>query len=182
MLPPITGVSHRLWGSTRLSPKLPLPPANHLSSIFNQNLLPFWTLPSDHITTSLCSGCYPIEVSPPHLLRVLASGGLDGKAPAYNVGDLGLIPGSGRWKEMATHSSILAWKIPWTEGLVGYSPRGHKESDMSEWLHFHFGIWITVIQVKPWSWVTLPSTWMMNSKLQFQSVLTFSCSNYPHGY
>ena len=25
-------------------------------------------------------------------------------------------------KEMATHSSILAWRIPWTEELVGYSP------------------------------------------------------------
>ena len=39
-------------------------------------------------------------------------------------------------KEMATHSSILAWKIPWTEEPVGYSPRGRKESDMTERLHF----------------------------------------------
>ena len=42
-------------------------------------------------------------------------------------------------KEMATHSSILAWKIPWTEGqrsLVGYSPWGRKELDMTEQLHF----------------------------------------------
>ena len=30
-------------------------------------------------------------------------------------------------KEMATHSSMLAWEIPWTV-LVGYSPWGHKES------------------------------------------------------
>ena len=30
-------------------------------------------------------------------------------------------------EEMATLSSILAWKIPWTEKLVEYSPRGHKE-------------------------------------------------------
>ena len=29
-------------------------------------------------------------------------------------------------KEMATHSSILAWRIPWTEEPVGYSPKGHK--------------------------------------------------------
>ena len=35
-------------------------------------------------------------------------------------------------KEMATHSSILAWKIPWQRSLVGYSPRGHKESDTTE--------------------------------------------------
>ena len=38
-------------------------------------------------------------------------------------------------KEMATHSSVLAWKIPWTESLVGYSPWGRKESDMTEKLH-----------------------------------------------
>ena len=39
---------------------------------------------------------------------------------------------------MATHSSTLAWKIPWTEELVGYSPWGHKESDMTERLYFCF--------------------------------------------
>ena len=34
-----------------------------------------------------------------------------------NAGDVGLIPGSGRSPEegMATHSSILAWRIPWTK-------------------------------------------------------------------
>ena len=40
---------------------------------------------------------------------------------------------------MATHSSILAWRIPWTEepgaGEGGcYSLWGHKELDMTEWL------------------------------------------------
>ena len=47
-------------------------------------------------------------------------GSTDDKASAYNVGDTGSIPGSGRSlsreepleKELATHSSILAWKIP----------------------------------------------------------------------
>ena len=33
---------------------------------------------------------------------------------------------------MATHSSIHAWRIPRTEGSVGYSPWGSKESDMTE--------------------------------------------------
>ena len=33
-------------------------------------------------------------------------------------------------KEMATHSSILAWKIPWTEEPD--SPWGHKELDTTE--------------------------------------------------
>ena len=34
---------------------------------------------------------------------------------------------------MATHSSILAWKTPWTE--EPYSPWGHKESDKTEYTH-----------------------------------------------
>ena len=33
---------------------------------------------------------------------------------------------------MATHSSVLAWSIPWQRSLVGCSPRGHTESDMTE--------------------------------------------------
>ena len=33
---------------------------------------------------------------------------------------------------MASHSCILAWNIPWTEELVGYSPWGPKELDMTE--------------------------------------------------
>ena len=42
-------------------------------------------------------------------------------------------------KEMATHCSILAWKIPWMEepGL-GYSPWGPKELDTPGWPHFPF--------------------------------------------
>ena len=34
-------------------------------------------------------------------------------------------------KEMATHSSILAWEIPQTEEPEGYSPWGHKETRLS---------------------------------------------------
>ena len=35
-------------------------------------------------------------------------------------------------KEMATHSSILAWKIPWTEEPGELQSLGRKESDMTE--------------------------------------------------
>ena len=46
-------------------------------------------------------------------------GGSGGKASACNAGDLGSIQSLGREdpqeKEMETHSSTLAWKIPWTE-------------------------------------------------------------------
>ena len=38
-------------------------------------------------------------------------------------------------KEMATHSSILAWKIHGQRSLVSYTPRGSKESDTTERLH-----------------------------------------------
>ena len=41
-------------------------------------------------------------------------------------------------KEMATHSSIPAWRIPWMEELGGLQSMGGKESDTTERLHFHF--------------------------------------------
>ena len=37
-------------------------------------------------------------------------------------------------EEMATHSSILAWRIPWTEKPSGLQFMGHKQSDTTEWL------------------------------------------------
>ena len=44
-------------------------------------------------------------------------GGSVGKESACNAGDSGLILGQedSLEKEMVTHSSILAWEIPWTE-------------------------------------------------------------------
>ena len=35
-------------------------------------------------------------------------------------------------QEMSTHSSILAWEIPWTEEHGGYNPWSRKELNMSE--------------------------------------------------
>ena len=40
-------------------------------------------------------------------------------------------------KWMTTHSSIRAWRIPWTEELVGYNTWGRKESDTTKWLSMH---------------------------------------------
>ena len=61
------------------------------------------------------------------------------KNPPANAGDsrdMGLIPGSrrssGEENGNPLHSSILAWEIPWTEELEGYSPWGYEESDMAE--------------------------------------------------
>ena len=35
-------------------------------------------------------------------------------------------------KEMATYSSVRAWRIPWTKEPGGLSPRGRKESDTTK--------------------------------------------------
>ena len=43
-------------------------------------------------------------------------------------------------KAMATHSSTLAWKIPWTEEPGRLQSMGRKELDMTERLHFHFSL------------------------------------------
>ena len=56
--------------------------------------------------------------------------GSAGKEYAHSAGDLGSVPGLGRppGEGKATHSSILAWRIPWT------IPCGRKEFFTS--LHF----------------------------------------------
>ena len=59
------------------------------------------------------------------------------KNPPANAGDArdpGTIPGLGNplEKEMATHSSTLAWEISGPRSLVGCSPWGRKESDATE--------------------------------------------------
>ena len=50
------------------------------------------------------------------------------------VGSLDLVPESERspGEGNAIHSSILAWKIPWTEEPGEHSPKGCKESDTTE--------------------------------------------------
>ena len=53
-------------------------------------------------------------------------------------------------KDMATHSSTLAWKSPWTEKPGRLQSMGHKELDTTEQLHFHFSI--------PHPYIASPST------------------------
>ena len=58
--------------------------------------------------------------------------GSGSKEPTCNAGDLGLIPGLGRSpeEEMATHCSILAWRIPWTEERGGLQSMGSAKSQI----------------------------------------------------
>ena len=74
--------------------------------------------------------------SAPHLLchiidRMVSQVALVVKNPPANAGDIrdsGSIPG----EEMATHSSILAWRIPWTEEPAELCPWSRKELDTTE--------------------------------------------------
>ena len=62
--------------------------------------------------------------------------GSDGKASAYNAGDPGSIPGSGRspGEGNGMYGKSHGWR-----SLVDYSPWGRKESDTTERLHFSVG-------------------------------------------
>ena len=83
--------------------------------------------------------------------KILGFYWLSGKESACNAGNTGLISGSGdpQEKETATHSSILAWEIPWTEAwqaqarglkrtardLVTKQQRWRSEFYSTEWAH-----------------------------------------------
>ena len=56
-----------------------------------------------------------------------------GKESVFSAGDPSLIPELGRSpeKEVATHSSTLAWKIPWTEEPGGQQSMGLQKLDMT---------------------------------------------------
>ena len=53
-------------------------------------------------------------------------------------------------KGIVTHSSILAWIIPWS--LVGYNPWGYKELDMTEWLSFLLSHCRILKRFHPWEY------------------------------
>ena len=59
---------------------------------------------------------------------LLFPGGSNGNQSACNAGDSGSIPALGRFpgegNGMTSHSSILAWRIPWTEEPGGLQSMG----------------------------------------------------------
>ena len=67
--------------------------------------------------------------------------GSEVKASASSVGNPGSIPGSGRSPEQGNSNPpqvLLPGESHGQRSLVDYSPRGRKESDMTERLHFTF--------------------------------------------
>ena len=79
------------------------------------------------------------------------------QATAFNARDLGLIPGLGRspGEEMATHSSILAWKIPGIEEPGGWQSMGSQRVR-------HNWVW----QLKP-SAPRFPKLWTQTQSICF---------------
>ena len=68
-------------------------------------------------------------------------GGSEVKASAWNAGDLGSIPGSGKipWRRKRQPTPVLLpGESHGGRSLVGYNPWGRKELDTTERLHFHF--------------------------------------------
>ena len=83
--------------------------------VVSQLFFPQMPFDVSYWTCFLLKGCFPIEP------RVQSLGGED---PLE--------------KGMATHFTILAWRIPWIEKLGGLQFMGHKELDIIEWLtHTH---------------------------------------------
>ena len=80
--------------------------------------------------------CKNVVINTVYEVKGIFPGGSVGKESTCNAGNPGLIPGWGRSseKEMATYSNNLAWRIYQQRSLAGYSPWGHKESDMTKHL------------------------------------------------
>ena len=94
---------------------------------------------SEHIyvSTNIISSIYfiyEISLISPNFITVLP-GGSDGEAFAYNAGDLGLIPGSGK-SPGEGNGNLLQYSClenpHYQRNLEGYSPWGCKELDMTE--------------------------------------------------
>ena len=62
---------------------------------------------------------------------------------------------------MATHSSILAWRNPWTAephgqwSLVGYSPRGRKETQLSDLTYGINNFHVNNIPIQHFQWMNI---------------------------
>ena len=107
---------------------------------FRADSLDWWWAAPPGLNLRLCrpfgiSWIYPkcvlnLEIKCKYFPQTL--GGSDGKESAYNMGGLGFIPRSrrspGEGKGMATHSSILAWRIPIDRGAWRATAHGAAKS------------------------------------------------------
>ena len=76
---------------------------------------------------------------------------------------------------MATHSSILAWRIPWTEEPGGLQSMGLKELDTAEW-------WLTLSQTftfQPSLSGVFSQVWLFRRALSWDSYIQSSLLPFP---
>ena len=85
-----------------------------------------------------------------------------GKESACSAGDLGSITGSGRCpgerRKRWPSPVLLPGEFHGQRSLAGYSPRGHRESDMTVWLNstFQWSESAACIHISPPLWTSLP--------------------------
>ena len=75
-------------------------------------------------------------------------GGLDGKVSVYNAGDLGSIPGLGRFSGEGNGNPLLYSCLENPMDRGAWCPWGRKESDTTEQLYFHFHFLFIVREIK----------------------------------
>ena len=74
-------------------------------------------------------------------------------------------------KEMATHSSIIAWRIPWMEETGRLQSTGHKESDTTEQLHF-----TSLVYLRNMYWVSTTCQALFQAHYEIEETKTCAVS------
>ena len=75
-------------------------------------------------------------------------------------------------KEMAIHSVFLPKEFHGRSSLVSYSPRGLRESNTTEWLHFNFSLWINISR-------NVTNVYLTKNGIFFASVYEDSVQHFP---
>ena len=96
-----------------------------------------------------------------NFMIILKLGGSDGKASAYNAGDPGLIPGSGRSSGEGNGNPLQYWKIPWMDEpgrlqSLGLERVGKSRKRLRDSTFFHF-----LLCPLQWFVFTLGSKWLL---------------------
>ena len=109
------------------------------ATIFQLNIY-IYTHLSFHLGAA--PNCFPFFINKVISTLILGfpSGLMVKNTPANEgaAGDLGLMSwGYSLEGEMETHSTILAWRIPWTEEAGGSQSVGLQKLDTTEWLNMH---------------------------------------------
>ena len=105
-------------------------------------------------------------------------GGSAGKESTCNVQDLGWIPGLGRSAGEENGSSILAWRIPWTENSMDCIVQ--RVAKNQTWLSdFHFKNWLMEVNKEFWKGCFNPSLFSKIFPFLLPNFLPLHCLSYP---